>query len=1224
VAAEDLPDLTASRLESGIETASQRPSLALGALLVERFEIEEKLGEGGMGQVFAAFDRERQARVAVKFLGRLTPQSISQMKREFRTASELVHPNLVRLHELFSDGVEWFFSMELVVGTTLTKLLPEPPRKSSERLRAVFGQLAHGLAALHQAGTVHGDLKPSNFLVTEGDRVVLLDFGLARKLGIGQHREFAGTPAYMAPEQAMGDVLTEASDWYSFGVVLYEALTGELPLRKPSTSRLATAPEDLARLCLRLLTIRAEDRPGAEVIVDVIGSARSEQAQYSTVPPASRRPALFGRIAELSALREALSRTEQGSSEFVLVHGPSGIGKTALIEHFITHARNDGATVLVGKCRERESMGYKAVDGLIDDLVEFIDGATEEEAAALLPEDVSALAILFPALRAASAVERAAEGHVASADQAVLRQRAVEAFHELLRRIRKHGKLVIWIDDLQWSDRESALLLGRAIGGTEPVPLLLVGSYRDHVAGMAPLLDALLDDPALATPKPTEVAVRPLDPHDAERLALELLPAAVEGARAIAGRIAREADGHPLFIAELSYASRTPWVTPRVAGNLAELVAHRVAALPESARRLLETAAVAGTPLRQGVLREAHALAPAELREAIDVLRANRLARSTGLREDDTVDIHHDRIREIVVVGLAAADRKRYHLALAQALGSRTDTKPEVLANHYEGAGEVARAGRYWLEAADQAVRALAFEYAAELYEKVGHQVDLTPVERREVQIRRAEALAFAGKGPAAANVYLATAPSCLRAQALELRRLGAEQLLLSGHLGHGLGIIEQVLDETGLRRSRGGRRALLSIVAGRVMVRARGLRHVARSERELTREELVRIDAAWTIACSLSVVDFVRGAEFQTKHLLLALRAGEPRRVLRALTLEVAYAATPGVGSERRTARLLAIAEKLARDTDDAGAMGLLCLSRGIAAYLQERLEDAVTHFEEALHVFTERTSGAVWETLTARRFLNASLFFLGRLARLTETVPRLLAEAEGKGNIYASMCFRTAYAWPAWLSGGDLDEARRQLAKARQEWPTTEYQLAHANMLLGDSLIDFYAGEYLRPIAKIHAEWPRIEASQLLRIAILRVQLRQLRGAAAAVAARVEYARGNHAAAKELSLDARHFAKLLEGEHVLRAAPLAAMIHAVLDVGEGDEAGARRHLEKAVRIFERQGLRLYAAAASVRLGELTRGDAGARLVLSGKDAFRAEGVVDPDRMIEMLSPTA
>src|SRR5687768_17230301 len=191
--------------------AWSKRELAPGTRLLDRFEIERKLGQGGMGMVFAVWDSARETRVALKILGELSPAAIRQIKREFRAAAELVHPNLVRLHELFSSGPEWFFTMDLVDGVMLPALLESSPHAGTELLRRVLGQLAVALCELHQRGTLHGDLKPSNFLICEPERrVVLLDFGLARPLGPAQQRELAGTPAYMAPEQAMGQVLTEA------------------------------------------------------------------------------------------------------------------------------------------------------------------------------------------------------------------------------------------------------------------------------------------------------------------------------------------------------------------------------------------------------------------------------------------------------------------------------------------------------------------------------------------------------------------------------------------------------------------------------------------------------------------------------------------------------------------------------------------------------------------------------------------------------------------------------------------------------------------------------------------------------------------------------------------------------------------------------------------------------------------------------------------------------
>ena len=192
-------------------------------------------------------------------------------------------------------------------------------------------------------------------------------------------------------------------------------------------------------------------------------------------------------------------------------------------------------------------------------------------------------------------------------------------------------------------------------------------------------------------------------------------------------------------------------------------------------------------------------------------------------------------------------------------------------------------------------------------------------------------------------------------------------------------------------------------------------------------------------------------------------------------------------------------------------------------------------------------------------------------------------------------------------------MNEARRQLAKARQEWPTTEYQLAHANMLVGDSLVDFYAGDRERPIARIRDEWPRIERSQMLRIAILRVQLRQLRAAAAVVAAEGQAAHGRPGTARELRAEARKYAKLLATERVHHAAPLASLLHAALDRAEGDLDGARRRLRDAADGFERQRLRLLAASAVARLGELTPGPAGVSLVDDALEAFAPRASSSP-----------
>src|SRR5688500_13077890 len=158
---EDLEDAAFNELLRSVsrtpDVSALRREVGPGSELLGRFVIGRQLGEGGMGRVFAAFDRVRQTQVAIKMLGVLTPRSIVTIKREFRVAAELRHPNLVRLHELFSDGEEWFFAMDLLEGTTLRRLLAAQKPAGSAVIEHVFSQLAAALIELHRSRTLHGD-----------------------------------------------------------------------------------------------------------------------------------------------------------------------------------------------------------------------------------------------------------------------------------------------------------------------------------------------------------------------------------------------------------------------------------------------------------------------------------------------------------------------------------------------------------------------------------------------------------------------------------------------------------------------------------------------------------------------------------------------------------------------------------------------------------------------------------------------------------------------------------------------------------------------------------------------------------------------------------------------------------------------------------------------------------------------------------------------------------
>lgn len=215
------------------------------------YELIGKLGQGGFGVVYEARHVRRGDRVALKTLpleaglGHLaaevtqrrkqsTGDRLMRFKREFRTLADMNHPNLVGLHSLEADGDQWFFTMDLIDGEDFLSYVRPGGQFDETRLRAALPQLVVGVMALHNRNVIHRDLKPSNVMVTEDGRVLILDFGLAAELEKGSGAAsivgFAGTPGYAAPEQLSGQH-TGASDWYSVGTMLYEALTDARPFQ---------------------------------------------------------------------------------------------------------------------------------------------------------------------------------------------------------------------------------------------------------------------------------------------------------------------------------------------------------------------------------------------------------------------------------------------------------------------------------------------------------------------------------------------------------------------------------------------------------------------------------------------------------------------------------------------------------------------------------------------------------------------------------------------------------------------------------------------------------------------------------------------------------------------------------------------------------------------------------------------------------------------------------
>jgi serine/threonine protein kinase len=1234
----------------------------------ERFEIKRLLGRGGMGVVYQARDHHRDEDVALKTLIHLDADTLFRFKREFRSLAGVTHPNLVQLYELFSVSGDWYFTMELLAGVDfLTHVRGEASVKlarattggearasapATERTRVgrtartkraasvgkpaqpellvpALAHLVEGLLALHDSGHLHRDIKPSNVLITPEGRVVILDFGVATAIGApgrDVERDFAGTPTYMAPEQASDGHPTTASDLYAVGCVLYEALTGRAPFTgSPDdvvTAKLtrdaphpreivANVPAWLDEVCVSLL------QPDPARRMDGASLLRSLNVRTAPRPVDSSARVrddwsgdLIGRARHLDELTAALARVRRGDPECVAVHGRSGMGKTALVEQFLADAAEQGAIVLRGRCYERESVPYKALDSLVDSIVTHLRGIGPKQAAALVPDDVAALCCAFPVLRRIPGMADADLGPP-RVQRIELRRRAFRGLLQMLRGIALTAPTVLFIDDLQWGDIDSAPLLKSLVVDAD-APLLLVLSYRSEEAAELPVLREIFDRTALADEsRLRHVNVSRLAIGDAGALAARLLGGA---APQMAERIARESGGNPFFVRELARYALTA-TTPDPTLSLHAVLGERCASVSDDAHKLLQAVAVAGVPLPRGLAWEAAGLQGSPTRALAELSNAN-LVRASGGREADRIEAYHDRVRETVAASLAPERARELHVNIARAIEASPNPDVEQLALHFAAARQHAPAIRYALLAAHGAFAAFAFESAARWYGIAVELLRETGDLRPEILERWAEALGSAGMGRQAAAAYREAASSVAGDHSLALRAHAAGELLRSGHVDDGIDELDPALAGAGLALPVRPWRCLMSLLAGRLRLWFRGLRFRQRSERELAPAALTRIDLCWEAACGLSLIDMIRGAVMQTRHLLLALRAGEPIRLGRALTLEVGYHCVDGPRAAPRVSRVLDALERLATDTEAPVLRGLHPAASGLASYQFGHWRHAKERAEVGEYVLREECTGVHWELTTTRLYLLWSLYYLGELDELRRRVIQFRDEARQCGDQYAWMGLSLGLAGVTDLADGDVSRSRHVATVGIAAWSKRGFHVQHYWALVSLAHCDLYEGDAAAAYERVVREWPSLRKSLLLRVHTVRTEALHLR-ARCALAAAAAGAEGD-ALRDRAARDARRISR----ERQPWADGLAAMIRAAVSYHRSGDSAAIAELTAAESRFEAADMKLFKAMARWRRGELAGGADGARLRDEAEAELRRRAVRDPAAFTRTFAP--
>jgi tRNA A-37 threonylcarbamoyl transferase component Bud32/tetratricopeptide (TPR) repeat protein len=357
-------DLAPSR--RGLDSTTAMPhagssgaSVPVGAT-IGRYVVLARIGEGGMGVVYAAYDPDLDRKVALKLIRGGTAhrddevghQLQARLLREAHAMARVVHPNVATIYDVGRAGEQVFVAMELVAGETLAQWLARE-RRSSAAVLEMFAAAGRGLAAAHEAGLVHRDFKPSNVMIGGDGRVRVLDFGLARPVGVVEQAssspspspadlvrsltatgQLVGTPAYMAPEQLTGGVSDARSDQFSFCVALYEGLYGTRPFA-------ATSPAELES------QMREGRVSGASPDAHVSSRLRDVLLRGLSARPDDRFPSMAALLAELGRDPRTRLRRWAPSLAALLVLAAGAVGWRAM-QHARAQSCRAGAAQLAG------------------------------------------------------------------------------------------------------------------------------------------------------------------------------------------------------------------------------------------------------------------------------------------------------------------------------------------------------------------------------------------------------------------------------------------------------------------------------------------------------------------------------------------------------------------------------------------------------------------------------------------------------------------------------------------------------------------------------------------------------------------------------------------------------------------------------------------------------------------------------------------------------------
>ena len=1220
-----------------------------------RFQDLAPIGHGGMGVVYSALDTQTNESVAIK-VGKSIDGSSNFIKQEFRTLAAIRHPNLVVLKELHQFGESVFFTMEYIHGDIFnSQSVAQKAGGCFWKLKQVTElcdqllQLVDGIDFLHSHRYVHCDIKPTNILITEVGRVVILDLGLARPFLRGQQRRpkcIGGTAAYMSPEQASVESLQPPSDWFSFGVVLFETLFGHRPFQGTAVdvlfAKLTRAlippptdigvPEPLSNLCLELLNPDPAARPAVENIRQCL-ERYSSQPRIAVGTPAPQS-SFFGRQSELAILDHAWNDSTKGSDpEMVFIEGKSGIGKTYLVQKFLDNVQHSSETiVLAGQCYENERIPYKAIDAVIGEMaVQWRSHGNPDSVSPLL---INAIGTVFKSFPYRSEGDTSTEIPHATQTAAGL--------HAILQTFLSSGKkIILFIDDVQWADADSGELLCKMIRG---LPLLLICSHRP-METPNPFVVQLEDEfqnSENAGKVVRRVKIAPFNDRDAALFFEFCFP---DLDRHVFDDAIAASAGVPMFLTSLiQQIQEMPDVQVK-ANNL-----DWTTGLDSQAKRLLDLVCASGYPLPQSIAKNA-AQVDKHWEASISALCSRQLITFAQADGEMALTPFHDMIRESVYTKLDASQKKAIHSTIGTISEGEEGVPPDRLAFHFHEAGDLAKFCRYSISAGDVAAKSQAFSEAVRAYSEAFENFVGTDEDKRDLKQKLAFSLGRLGRASDSGDLYLELASEAN--ENLEFLKLSAYQFCVAGRIKDALQGFDRLLRPWGYTTRLSERSVLLRLAWLRFKLRVSDAINWLKNNVHLTQpmsgtsvamglvatgevqgdslsdkpnSNRIRLcDLLWDTGIAFTFFDMMKAGLFIHYSQQVALQEGDEVRILRGNIMRANHEAMCGTVKEELVKKLLdssntPITKRIPYLT------GLHLLSSRMSAHSLGQWEMSAEKCFKAEEYFRDNCEKlALFEGKSiphldqmgigaAQLFGILGLQFSGQYRAMIARYKELLAAPENRENLLNRSNLAMFVGPYVCLAENKPARAHALLDEAIKMWPADKFCFQHIIAGYVHVEIYLYEGDYQAASETVEKLWRKTRWSTHFCFEIIRVLFLELRG-------RCAIERFDTAQSGAAERIAHRAIRKLEKEKTAWARPMAQKIRAGLELKKQNLEAATLALTAARDGFKQCNMQHYQYSAEAKLCEIT-GKLETKRFQAVQDWFERQEIKNRKAYVEMQYP--